>query len=151
MSVLNKKKICKGTGKAKGYKGCGKLDYLEWGLCFSCKKDFLLNTDEGRELVIKQSKGMYVTRIKPMSDKRKKENVIYLKERKKFLAENPTCFIEGCNKIADTIEHTQGRGINYLNVKTWKACCLEHNLELETNSELSKKYQLSKIHGGKKI
>jgi hypothetical protein len=29
-------------------------------------------------------------------------------------------------------------------------CCLEHNLEFERNPELSNKYQLSRIHGGKK-
>lgn len=38
----------------------------------------------------------------------------------------------------------------FLDVRFWKPCCLEHNLELENNPELSKQYQLSKIHGGKK-
>ena len=38
----------------------------------------------------------------------------------------------------------------YLDIRFWKPCCLAHNLELENNPELSKKYQLSKIHGGKK-
>ena len=56
MSTLNKQKICKGTGKAKGYSGCGKLAYLEWGLCYDCKKDFLLNTEQGQELIDKASK-----------------------------------------------------------------------------------------------
>lgn len=56
MSILKKQKICKGTGKAKGYSGCGKVAYLEWGLCYSCKKDFLLNTEQGQELIIKASK-----------------------------------------------------------------------------------------------
>lgn len=152
MSIEIKKKICKkGSSKTNFFIGCGKLDYLEWGLCYECKKKFLLTTDEGQELIIKSSKKMYVTKINPMSKKRKIESRTYTKERKKFLEENTICFIDGCNKIADTIEHTMGRGINYLNIDTWKPCCLEHNLELETNSELSKKYQLSKIHGGKKI
>ena len=30
-------------------------------------------------------------------------------------------------------------------------CCNFHNLELENNPDLSKQYQLSKIHGGKKL
>ena len=38
----------------------------------------------------------------------------------------------------------------YLDERFWKPCCLAHNLELENNPELSKKYQLSKIHHGKK-
>lgn len=102
--------------------------------------------------------------IKQVSDKRKIENKQYTIERLRFLAqpENFYCFIDGCNKRADTIEHTMGRiGYAddwardnkitlYLDTRFWKPCCLAHNLELENNPELSKKYQLSKIHGGKK-
>ena len=88
--------------------------------------------------------------IKKVSDKRKMEDIIYRSERIKFLSlpENKICFIEGCNKQATTIEHRAGRwGSNYLDTNTWAPCCLEHNLELENNSELSKKYQFSKITG----
>ena len=93
---------------------------------------------------------------KPIAKVSKKQNglnKIYSKLRVEFLSlpENKICFIESCNKIADTIEHRAGRGINFLNTTTWAACCLQHNLELENNSEMSKKYQLSKIHGGKKL
>ena len=56
MPILVKEKPCKGTGKAKSFKGCGKLAFLEWGLCYECKKKFLLNTDEGQELNVKASK-----------------------------------------------------------------------------------------------
>ena len=92
-------------------------------------------------------------RIRPVSEKRKAENIVYSELRRVFLnrPENKVCFIEGCNKPASTIEHRAGRGSNFLNVSTWAPCCLEHNLELENNSELSKKYQLSKIHGGQKL
>ncbi len=88
--------------------------------------------------------------IKKVSDKRKMEDIIYRSERIKFLSlpENRICFIEGCNKQATTIEHRAGRwGSNYLDTSTWAPCCLEHNLELENNPELSKKYQFSKITG----
>lgn len=145
MSILK----CKGKGKAANFQGCGKeLEYRVWngekryfskyGLGTSGCKCFYLWFESPEP-------------IKKVSKKRNLENSQYTKLRKAFLAENTTCFIEGCNKIADTIEHTAGRGKNYLNVDTWKACCLEHNLELENNAELSKKYQLSKIHGGKKM
>lgn len=95
--------------------------------------------------------------IKPIpkfSDKRKKENAIYLKERLAFLdlPENKICFIDGCKEPATTIEHRAGRiGSNYLNKEYWAGCCLEHNLELERNPILSKHYQLSKLHHGAKI
>ncbi|MDR3026016.1 hypothetical protein [Chryseobacterium sp.] len=95
-----------------------------------------------------------LTSIKKFSKKRQKENREYLIKRLQFLAQpgNQRCFIEGCNNKADTVEHTSGRwGKNYLDTSTWKPCCNFHNLELERNSELSEKYQLSKISGKKKI
>lgn len=91
--------------------------------------------------------------IAKVSEKRKIENREYTIKRLQFLAqpENQRCFIEGCGRKATTIEHRAGRGINFLNVETWAGCCLDHNLELERNPELSKKYQLSKITGKTKI
>ena len=75
----------------------------------------------------------------------------YSKERKQYLLENPFCFI--CSKPATTIEHRKGRngkdenGVPMLIAKQyWAAACVECNLELERNPELSRKYQLSKNH-----
>lgn len=88
--------------------------------------------------------------IKKVSDKRKIENAKYSVLRIEFLGkhENRICFIDGCNKPATTIEHRAGRwGKNFLDTSTWAGCCLEHNLELENNPELSKKYQFNKITG----
>lgn len=103
-------------------------------------------------------------KIKPVSDKRKKQQKTYKVDRLEFLADplNAICFVDGCNKKSNTIEHRMGRvgyadewaRINnvplYLDKRYWAGCCLEHNLEFERNPELSRKYQLSKIHGGKK-
>lgn len=103
--------------------------------------------------------------IPKQSAKRKKENPKYTVLRLQFLAipGNQRCFIDGCNKRADTVEHIMGRkgfadqwardnNISlYLDVRFWKPCCNDHNLELERNSELSEKYQLSKISGKQKI
>lgn len=103
-------------------------------------------------------------RINQVSKKRQEDNEIYKVIRLEFLSKeyNQKCFIEGCNKQATTVEHLRGRvgyaddwarenGITlFLDVRFWKPCCLEHNLELERNPELSKQYQLSRIHGGKK-
>lgn len=92
-------------------------------------------------------------------------NAQYLVDRIKYLdqPENQVCFIDGCNAKATTVEHIKGRGHGYfdawaeergirktLDQRFWRPCCLHHNLELERNSELSKKYQLSKLHNGKK-
>ena len=103
--------------------------------------------------------------IPKVSDKRKVENLKYLAQRIVFLGkkENKICFIDGCKREATTIEHSAGRigfyddwardnNVSlYLDQRFWKPCCHAHNLELENNPELSKKYQLSKIHGGKKL
>lgn len=92
--------------------------------------------------------------IPKVSVKRKSMNEQYSVLRKEFLSkpENIICFIDGCNEKSTTIEHRAGRwGSNFLDTSTWAGCCLKHNLELENNPELSKKYQLSKITGNKKI
>ncbi|WGK93770.1 MULTISPECIES: hypothetical protein [Flavobacterium] len=88
--------------------------------------------------------------IPKVSKKQAELNKIYSKLRIEFLSrpENQICFIEGCSKKANSIEHRAGRwGSNFLDTTTWAGCCIEHNLELEKNTELSKKYQLSKITG----
>lgn len=102
--------------------------------------------------------------IKKVSEKRKKERKTYKTDRIKFLYEprNKICFIDGCNKPSNTIEHRMGRiGYAddwakqnniplYLDVRYWAGCCLEHNIELENNTELSRNYQISKLTSGKK-
>ena len=102
------------------------------------------------------------TTIKKVSEKRKKENLIYSERRKLFLSINKICFIDGCSLTATTIEHTKGRTgyadewarenkiSLFLDERFWKGCCWKHNGELENNTELSHKYQLSKIHNGTK-
>jgi hypothetical protein len=95
-----------------------------------------------------------VYKIPKVSKKRQVEQLQYQVLRTEFLGkpENKICFIEGCNRESNTIEHRAGRwGKNYLDTTTWAGCCSEHNIELENNPELAKKYQLSKIHGGTKL
>jgi len=102
--------------------------------------------------------------IPKVSEKRKALNPLYASVRIEVLVEAEfKCFIDGCQNVANTCEHTMGRkgfadqwardnNIPLLIDKRFlKACCLHHNGELENNPELSKEYQLSKIHGGKKI
>lgn len=101
--------------------------------------------------------------IPKVSEKRKVINKVYETVRIEVLTEAKfKCFIDGCSNVANTIEHSAGRIGFYddwardnnipliIDKRFLKACCLHHNGELENNPELSKKYQLSKIHGGKK-
>lgn len=104
------------------------------------------------------------TPIKKVSDKRKALKPIYEKIRIEVLIEAKfKCFIDGCKNIATTAEHRMGRkGYAddwarenniplYIDKRYLAACCFSHNNELENNSELSKKYQLSKISGKEKL
>lgn len=82
-----KSKPCKGIGKAKGVKGCGKITpYRKYGICSSCLTDFYRNTDAGKLIVDKAR----FKASKPRMDlekaeaKRKDENDI---KRLKKLAE----------------------------------------------------------------
>lgn len=101
--------------------------------------------------------------VKKVSEKRKIINKQYEKIRIEILTEAKfKCFIDGCTNVANTIEHTAGRKGFYdkwakdenipllIDKRFLKACCLKHNGELESNPELSKKYQYSKINGKKK-
>jgi hypothetical protein len=103
------------------------------------------------------------TPIKKVSDKRKELNKIYESVRIEILSESKfKCFIDGCTNVANTVEHLMGRkgfadqwakdnNIPLLIDKRYlRPCCLVHNGELETNPELAKKYQYSKISGIKK-
>jgi len=119
----------------------------------------------------KPRKPLKRTRLKVKAHKiphRSKKRIIEEREynRKKviFLAkpENKFCFVEGCCRLGETIEHRKGRKgfadswardnkIPLLSdERFFAACCLDHNLEFERNPKLSHKYQLSQIHQGPK-
>lgn len=103
-------------------------------------------------------------KINKVSNKQASFLRIYVKIRKEFLSrpENQKCFIKGCTRKANTIEHRAGRKgfadkwarMNdiplLIDERFFAPCCLQHNQELEKNSKLSKEYQLSRIHHGKK-
>lgn len=102
-------------------------------------------------------------KIPKVSEKRKALMPVYEKVRIEVLTEAKfVCFINGCNNVANTVEHSAGRKGFYdqwardnnipllVDKRFLKACCLFHNGELENNSELSKQYQYSKVSGIKK-
>lgn len=102
-------------------------------------------------------------KIPKVSAKRKVLNPLYKTVSVEVLAEAKfVCFIDNCKNVANTCEHLKGRkgfadewardnNIPLLIDKRFlRACCWTHNIELENNPELSKQYQLSKLHNGKK-
>lgn len=102
-------------------------------------------------------------KIPKVSEKRKALKIPYEIVRSEVLSEAKfKCFVKGCNNVANTIEHQRGhsgffddwaRDNNislHIDKRFLKACCFFHNQEFENNPELSKEYQLSKIHKGSK-
>lgn len=122
--------------------------------CKNCGTEFKIYRTTDKYCSLKCAKSdNSIKPIRKHSEKQKEELKKYNKLRKAFLLlpENKYCFIEGCTELATCVEHTAGRiGGNLLNVRTWQPCCVAHNLELETNTELSQKYQVSRFHEGKK-
>ena len=75
-------------------------------------------------------------RIRPMSKKREREQAIYLKKRKAFLAEHPICQADACingnwnlffRPEATEIHHRMGRGKYLLDESTWVAVCRKNH------------------------
>lgn len=103
-------------------------------------------------------------KINHRTPKRMAQERQYHRDRMEYLRkpQNRFCFIHGCTARATTIEHTKGRE-GYaddwawdndvpllLDQRHWQPCCWNHNLELERNPILSKAFQGSRIHPGKK-
>lgn len=106
--IKNKKKHCRGKGKASGYPGCGKITHIfKYGLCKKCFFDWLNNTSEGnnvqqkQRLSLKKNDGQKNLRfkIKPVSNKRKEQLKVYSTKGKKELEEIKSnrikCYIGG--------------------------------------------------------
>jgi hypothetical protein len=75
------------------------------------------------------------TKIKPRSDKRAKEETVYLRLRKVFL-EGKTCQCEGCNNKATTVHHKMGRlGKLLCDIRFWLAACMDCHTKIENHPE----------------
>lgn len=63
------------------------------------------------------------TRLRPMSDRRKRELKEYTAKRAAFLAQRPTCEKCGRRQSCDVHQKAGRSGGNYLRVETWAALC----------------------------
>jgi hypothetical protein len=81
--------------------------------------------------------------LKRVSKKRGKQNRKYSTMRRKFLSDNPVCEFPDCDKEATDVHHAKGRGINFLDVKTWKALCRECHQRIERRVNEAKQLGLS--------
>jgi hypothetical protein len=115
---------------------------------------------KNKNTVVKPKKPYVIPKV---SQKRKSLTAIYEKVRIEVLSEAKfKCFVKDCDNVANTIEHQRGhsgffddwaRDNNiplHIDKRFLKPCCWFHNQEFENNPQLSKEYQLSKIHKGNK-
>jgi len=124
--MVAKKKICKGC----------KTDQYIWarGYCKLCSVKY-------------PKDGNKVTKIAPLSDKRKKQNAEYLKLRLEFLNEHQLCQVKlpGCKIYASDVHHAQGRTGNLLvDVDNFVAICRPCHDYVELNPLWSKENGFSK-------
>ncbi len=73
------------------------------------------------------------TQLRKVSVKRLNESLIYAKKRREFLELNPICcFPEICPEWSSDVHHKAGRsGANFLDERTWLACCANHHRWIE--------------------
>jgi hypothetical protein len=85
----------------------------------------------------RETKQKKVYKIKPVSDKRKVDEMVYRLLRKVFLNKKTLCEIKapGCTCVATVVHHTRGRVLYYLTVSTWMASCSHCNLYIEQNDK----------------
>ncbi len=98
--MKTKPKQCKGIGKAKGFKGCGKISaFRKYGLCPSCLSDWANQTDEGKAFLKRVAlKGKKDTDRKRKAENRKQK--LALKRTSKLKEE----LQQAVNKIARLID-----------------------------------------------
>lgn len=81
------------------------------------------------------------TPLRPVSDKRRRENATYRTRRDDYLQQHPVCeFPLGCNQRATEVHHKRGRfGGRLLDEAFWAASCREHNTfaEIRTGEALA--------------
>lgn len=78
--------------------------------------------------------------IKPLSDKRKKDNLVYMKRRRHYLEKYPFCQLKlvGCTNTATEIHHVNGRiGSNLTNTNGFKSAC--HSCHRQLHDKISAK------------
>lgn len=83
----------------------------------------------------KKSTGLKKTKLKPVSEKQKKELQIYSDLRRIFLQKNPLCQVKehGCTNISTDVHHSRKRGKFLNKVETWVSCCRNCHDYIEMN------------------
>lgn len=127
--MMNKKKICAGCKQEQYiWKAAGKDKY-----CKTCWYK------------LKAEKGEKIVKIKQVSAKKAKQDVVYSKLRKDYLSAHPFCQakLPECTLTATDIHHKKGRGKYYLITTTWMSACRSCHEWIETHPAEAKELGFS--------
>lgn len=84
--------------------------------------------------------------IRPVSEKRRKQNAEYSRLRKLFLEDHPICQFQGCRQPSTECHHKRGREGRWLtDVTEFMAICRPHHDWIEVNREESFRLQYLKL------
>jgi hypothetical protein len=125
---------------------------IEFGKCFGCGAIKEVNFSSGIQRCSEclQPKKIIEEQysIPKISKKRQKKNGEYLKARREYLFNNPTCNVEGCSKDALEIHHKAGRENERLvDASGFLGVCPEHHRLIELSPDWAKKkgYSISRL------
>lgn len=127
MSIPRKKKLCK---------GCGEMCFIfSKGLCLSCDK---ITNSSKYQINTKVSLGGLKSykKINPISDRRKKELLIYNGVRDLYLKMNPVCEFPKCNSREVQLHHRAGRSGRMLyEYSYFCSLCHAHHMWVHENDK----------------
>jgi len=83
-------------------------------------------------------------KIKPMTKKLKANLKEYLTLKFKFISENYTCQVEGCQNESQDIHHKKGRGVHLNDTANFLAVCRDCHIKIEMNPTWAKSEGYSK-------
>lgn len=127
--MVNKKKICAGCQQEQYiWKAAGRDKY-----CKTCWYK------------LKAEKGEKIVKIKQVSAKKAKQDIVYSKLRKDYLSAHPFCQakLPECTLTATDIHHKKGRGKYYLITTTWMSACRSCHEWIETHPAEAKELGFS--------
>lgn len=104
-----------------------KVENQELGLCASCGLEKRKSERYERKIKV-------VKPVKKVTDKRADELKLYPKLKRQFLDHKMICEFrfEGCTITSTQPHHTSLSAKNFLNTKTWIACCLSCHKKCES-------------------
>ena len=119
--IDKKPKKCNGIGKAYGFKGCSKLTiYRKFGLCDSCRRDWLMNDERGKIELEKAT--LQVT-------KPRKEFETFKKDRKER------------NSLTSVLESVKNACHKYIRLRDKNKPCISCNAPYHTEHQAGHFYK----------